>query len=68
MPKRRLKKSEYPQKIGCLLTNCLTTCRFAREYGGYKNCPNFDWKVKNGDKYEIILNGNGNIQAVYEIE
>lgn len=50
------------------LTNCLTSCRFAREYGSYKNCPNFDWKQENGDKYEIIINRNGNIQAVYEIQ
>ena len=68
MPKRKLNKNEYPAKLACLLTNCLTSCRFARNCGGYKNCPNFAWKEANSDKYEIILKTNGNIQAVYEIK
>lgn len=66
--KRKLSKSEYPAKIGCLLNNCLTSCNMARRYGGYKECPNFEWKSENADRYEIALNSRGNISAVYEYE
>lgn len=40
----------------------------ARRYGGYKECPNFEWKSENADRYEIALNSRGNISAVYEYE
>ena len=68
MSRIKLKKSEYPSKIGCLITNCLTMSDKARYQGGYKNCPNLTWKTENREKYDIKLDRYGNIKSVYEIK
>lgn len=68
MSRIKLKKSEYPSKIGCLTINCLTMYNMARYQGGYKNCANLTWKTKNREKYDIELDRYGNIKSVYEIK
>lgn len=64
MSRIKLKKSEYPKYIKCLVTNCLTMCRFSKEYA---NCPAFEWKKNNMEKYDITMK-NGQINTVYEIK
>ena len=68
MPRIKLKKSEYPRQIGCLITNCLTMCNIARQQGNYTNCANLTWKTENMEKYDIELDRYGNIKSVYEIK
>lgn len=66
MPRKLLKKSEYPTKINCLITNCLTMCDIARCFGGYKSCPNLEWKTDNMGKYDIEVGRTGRITKVYK--
>lgn len=39
-------------------------CRFGKEYA---NCPAFEWKKNNMEKYDITIK-NGQINTVYEIK
>lgn len=62
---RKLKKSEYPEKIVCLAVGC-PACPYCPKGFKYKDCKAFSWKEKNGNKYKIEVE-NGKITKVFEL-
>lgn len=62
---RKLKKSEYPEYIGCLAQGC-PNCPLLAKGMKYDDCVRFDWKKANRGKYDLEVE-NGRIVKVIEL-
>lgn len=60
---KKLYLKQYPEYIACLAQGC-PSCPLLRKGQKYTECPRFEWKQENMNKYGLTVE-NGRITKVW---